>query len=204
MKKELALVISGGSGTILAQRFAMRAIESGQLSALHVILTDPARLVLAHELGPAWGKPQGFKQQLPVENELRELLHIWSDANLMAPVSSGSHRLDGTVILPCSAGMAGSLANGISRGLGQRVGDVALKQRWPFVIGIRETPMSAILLENLLTLARAGANILPPVPAFYIDHANKDSYELFLDHYCLRVLDLLGIETTGPGLRWTS
>ncbi len=204
MKKTLALVISGGSGTILAQRFAVRALESEQLSALHIILTEPARLVLAHELGPEWGQPQGFRQRLQVADELRELVHIWPDANLMAPVSSGSYRLDGTVILPCSAGMAGSLANGISRGLGQRVGDVALKQRWPLVVGIRETPMSAILLENLLTLAHAGASILPPVPAFYIDQKEKDSYELFVDHYCLRVLDLLGINCTGTGLRWRS
>jgi len=202
MKKELALVISGGSGTVLAQRFAVRALESGQVSVLHIVFTEPACLVLAYELGPKWGKPQGFKQQLPVTDELRELVQVWSDADLMAPVSSGSHLLGGTVILPCSAGMAGSLANGISRGLGQRVGDVALKQRWPLVIGIRETPMSAILLENLLTLARAGASILPPVPAFYIDRKNEDSYELFLDHYCLRALDLVGIDISGPGLRW--
>ena len=98
--------------------------------------------------------------------------------------------------------MAGSIANGISRGLGQRVADVALKQRWPLVVGIRETPMSSILLDNLLRLSRAGAHVVPPVPAFYVGEQENDAMEQFIDHYCLRVLDLVGIHTEGRSLRW--
>jgi len=108
----------------------------------------------------------------------------------------------GVVIVPCSAGMAGSVANGVSRGLGQRVADVALKQRWPLILGVRETPMSAVLLENLLTLARAGAHIVPPVPAFYLRPDPAASWEAFMDHYALRIMDLLGFELPGEGLRW--
>ena len=76
------------------------------------------------------------------------------------------HHLDVYVGVSAGAFVAASLANGISRGLAQRVADVALKQRWPLLIGIRETPMSSILLENLLRLAHAGAHIVPPLPAF--------------------------------------
>jgi 4-hydroxy-3-polyprenylbenzoate decarboxylase len=100
--------------------------------------------------------------------------------------------------------MAGSLANGISRGLAQRVADVALKQRWPLLIGIRETPMSTILLENLLRLARAGAHIVPPLPAFYLNPDETTAYRIFVDHFCMRLLDLLGIPTRDNGLRWRS
>jgi 4-hydroxy-3-polyprenylbenzoate decarboxylase len=106
------------------------------------------------------------------------------------------------VVLPCSSGMAGGLANGISRGLGQRVADVALKQRWPLVIGIRETPMSSILLANLLTLARAGAHIVPPLPAFYLRPDETSALRSFIDHYSLRVLDLLHIPGGREELRW--
>jgi 4-hydroxy-3-polyprenylbenzoate decarboxylase len=98
--------------------------------------------------------------------------------------------------------MVGSLANGISRGLAQRVADVALKQRWPLILGIRETPMSSILLENLLRLANAGAHIVPPLPAFYLKPDNATALRLFVDHYCLRLLDLLSIPAADDGLRW--
>jgi 4-hydroxy-3-polyprenylbenzoate decarboxylase len=120
----------------------------------------------------------------------------------MSPIASGSHPLTGVVLLPCSAGMAGSLANGISRGLAQRVADVALKQRWPLVIGIRETPMSSILLANLLTLARAGAHIVPPLPAFYLSPDDTSALRTFIDHYCVRLLDLLQIPSDREDLRW--
>jgi 4-hydroxy-3-polyprenylbenzoate decarboxylase len=98
--------------------------------------------------------------------------------------------------------MAGSLANSISRGLAQRVGDVALKQRWPLLLAIRETPMSPILLKNLLELARAGAHIVPPLPAFYLGPDETSAYPVFIDHFCMRLLDLLGIESDTDGLRW--
>jgi 4-hydroxy-3-polyprenylbenzoate decarboxylase len=98
--------------------------------------------------------------------------------------------------------MAGSLANGISRGLGQRIADVALKQRWPLLIGIRETPMSVILLENLLRLAQAGAHIVPPLPAFYLLPDEAEAQSVFIDHYCMRLLDLLGLPAEDDGLRW--
>ena len=98
--------------------------------------------------------------------------------------------------------MAGAIANGISRGLSQRVADVAIKQRWPLVLGIRETPMSPILLENLLRLARVGAHIVPPLPAFYLNPDEVSAMSVFIDHYCVRLLDLLGIDTEGSGLRW--
>jgi 4-hydroxy-3-polyprenylbenzoate decarboxylase len=200
--RELALLISGGSGTALAARFATAALESGQVERLHLVATGAASKVLAHEMGQEWASARGFRDHLRLDEELRQKIQPYSDADLAAPIASGSHRLHGTVVLPCSAGMAGSLANGISRGLAQRVADVALKQRWPLVIGIRETPMSSILLENLLRLARSGAHIVPPMPAFYLKPDEAMAQRLFVDHYCMRVLDLLDITTESVDLRW--
>ncbi len=195
MAAEYALLVSGGSGTALAARFAALALESSAVEKLHVVLTTPATKVANHEMGPEWSSARGFRDQLPVDGSLRELIHTYPDNELTATIASGSHRLSGVVVLPCSAGMAGSLANGISRGLAQRVADVALKQRWPLLLGIRETPMSAILLKNLLELARAGAHIVPPLPAFYLRPDEATAQRLFIDHYCMRLLDLLDLPT---------
>lgn len=202
MACELALAVSGGSGSVLAARFAVVALSSGAVDALHVVVTAAAGKVLHHELGAPWATSRGFSEQLPVADDVRDRIRTYTDNELTAPIASGSHPLAGVVVLPCSAGMAGALANGISRGLAQRVADVAIKQRWPLLLGIRETPMSPILLENLLRLARVGAHIVPPLPAFYLAPDEASAMSTFIDHYCLRLLDLLGIQTEGSGLRW--
>jgi 4-hydroxy-3-polyprenylbenzoate decarboxylase len=199
---ELALLVSGGSGSVLATRFAVAALESGQIDALHLVVTGPASKVLAHEMGSEWASARAIRDNLALDDDLRGRIHPYTDSDLAASIASGSHRLHGVVVLPCSAGMAGSLANGISRGLAQRVADVALKQRWPLLIGIRETPMSTILLENLLRLAQAGAHIVPPLPAFYLKPDEKTAHRIFVDHYCMRLLDLLAIPSEDNGLRW--
>jgi len=201
-ERELALVISGGSGSVLAVRFAVAALSMDDLDALHIVMTGPASKVAGHELGPEWSSAKGFRRQLPVSDEQRDRVLPWTDTDLTAPIASGSRPLDGVVVLPCSAGTAGALANGISRGLAQRVADVAIKQRWPLVLGIRETPMSPILLDNLLTLARVGVHIVPPLPAFYLEPDEATAMSTFLDHYCMRILDLLGCSTTRDELRW--
>lgn len=199
---ELALVISGASGMVLAERFAVTALSTDAVDVLHVVVTGPAGKVLAHELGPEWSSARGFRDQLAISDVLRGRIKAWSDPDLRAPIASGSHRLAGVVVLPCSAGMVGSLAHGISRGLSQRVADVALKQRWPLVLGVRETPMSAILLANLLTLARSGAHVAPPLPAFYLTPDESTALCTYLDHYCMRILDLVGIAIDRDDLRW--
>jgi 4-hydroxy-3-polyprenylbenzoate decarboxylase len=199
---EIALLVSGASGMILAARFAAVALESGHLNALHLVVSGPASKVLAHELGPEWASARGFRDHLPVSEELRARVKSWADSELTAPIASGSHPLSGVVVLPCSAGTAGALANGISRGLSQRVADVAIKQRWPLLLAIRETPMSTILLENLLGLARAGAHIVPPLPAYYLKPEEATAQRVFVDHFCMRLLDILGIPGGEPSLRW--
>jgi 4-hydroxy-3-polyprenylbenzoate decarboxylase len=200
--RELALLISGASGMVLAKRLAQMVLEHAALDVMHLVVTPPAAQVLKYELGADWASASRFRDQLQASWKTRTVIEIWSNDNLGAPIASGSHPLLGTVVLPCSAGTAGAVANGISRGLLQRAADVALKQRWPLILGIRESPMSEILLENLLRLARAGATIVPPLPAFYLVPDVQTAYEDFIDHYCLRVLDLLGIRIDRKDLRW--
>ena len=198
---EYVLAVSGASGSVLAARFAATLLAATP-AKLHVIVTSAGCKVLAHELGPEWATARGFVEQLAIDDQQRARVRAYGDNELTAPVASGSYPVAGVVVLPCSAGTAGALANGISRGLVQRVADVAIKQRWPLLLGIRETPMSPILLDNLQRLARIGVHVVPPMPAFYLVPDEATAMSTYIDHYCVRLLDLLGIPTAGQGLRW--
>jgi flavin prenyltransferase len=199
MGAELALVVSGASGARLAVRFAAMAASHPQVTALHLVLSDGARLVINDELGASFATPKGFAANLELSAPERDKIHPWGEADMNAPVASGSHLLAGVVVLPCSAATACSLAAGVSRGLGQRLGDIALKQRWPLLLGFRETPLSVVHLRALLTLTEAGAIVVPPIPAFYL---GGDEMARFADHYCMRLLDLLGLRVERDELRW--
>jgi 4-hydroxy-3-polyprenylbenzoate decarboxylase len=107
-----------------------------------------------------------------------------------APVASGSNPADAMVICPCTMGTLAAVAAGLSDNLIQRAADVMLKERRPLVLVPRETPFSAIHLENMLKLARAGAVILPANPGFY--HHPKSVDEI-VDFVVARVLDHLGV-----------
>jgi 4-hydroxy-3-polyprenylbenzoate decarboxylase len=156
--------------------------------------------VLAHELGRERTGGADLVAAAGLDPDAASKVVLHRDGELDAPIASGSYPLAGTVVLPCSAATLGALATGGGRGLVHRAGAVALKERWPLVLGFRETPLTAVHLENLRRLTYAGALVLPPIPAFYI---GGEDFERFLDHYALRVLDRLGIEDRGePGLRW--
>jgi len=177
-------------------------LREEKIQQLHLVMTAAACRVARSELGLCPADVHSFVGTLGLSEAEKSKVFLWEDEDLDAGIASGSYLLDGVIVLPCSSGMAGSLAHGISRGLGQRLGDVALKEGRTLILGIRETPMSEILLENLLRLARAGATILPPIPAFYLQKEADDAMEVFLAAYCLRVLDLLGWDLSSGDLRW--
>ena len=94
-------------------------------------------------------------------------LTVFGHEDWMAPVASGSNSADAMAICPCTMGTLGAIAGGLADNLIERAADVMLKERRPLVLVPRETPLSAIHLENMLKLARAGAAIVPPAPGFY-------------------------------------
>ena len=109
-----------------------------------------------------------------------------------APVSSGSFLTAGMIIAPCSARTLAAIATGQGDNLIHRAADVILKERRKLVLLVRETPLHEIHLENMLRLARVGAVILPPVPAFY---NHPQSVDALVDHVVMRTLDQFGIHT---------
>ncbi len=136
---------------------------------------------------------------------------VHDEHDLGAPPASGSFLTDGMIVAPCSMKSLAAIANGISENLIHRAADVALKEGRELLLLARETPLSVIHLENMLRVARAGALVVPPVPAFY---ARPRSLEEMVDHTVGRVLDHFGIEVHlvrrwgeqsagAPGLRAT-
>lgn len=185
---------------LLPRHVLGRLAELPEIERIHLVVSAGASQVLRHELGPERTGASDLAEAANLSAGAREKLVLHRDTDLDAPIASGSYRLTGTAVLPCSAGTLGALATGTARTLIHRAGAVALKESWPLVLGFRETPYSLIHLENMRRLHLAGATLLPPVPAFYI---GGEDLGRFLDHYTLRVLDRFGIQEPGEaGLRW--
>ena len=196
----LALLVTGASGMLLPRHLLGVLARHPEVERLHLVVSRGASQVLAHELGRERTGAEALVEAAGLEGAARGKVEIHRDNELDAPIASGSYRLAGTLVLPCSAGTLGALATGASQTLVHRAGAVALKEGWPLVLGFRETPLSVVHVENMRRLAWAGAVLLPPIPAFYI---GGQSMERFLDHYALRVLDRFGLrETPVSELRW--
>jgi len=201
MAARLALLVTGASGMLLPRRFLAAAAGHDAVERIHLVVSRGASQVLAHELGRERTGAEALLEAAGLAPAARAKVAIHRDNELDAPISSGSYGLAGTVVLPASAGTVGALATGVADTLVHRAAAVALKERWPLLVGFRETPLSLVHLENLRTLTYAGATVIPPLPAFYI---GGEDLERFVDAYCQRLLDHLGLGPEGPGLRWTS
>jgi len=200
MPHRLALLVSGASGMLLPRHVLGRLAAHPEIERIHLVVSAGASQVLRHELGAERTGASDLAAAAGLDEAAQAKVAVHRDNELDAPIASGSYRLSGAVVLPCSAGTLGALASGSARTLVHRAGAVALKERWPLVLGFRETPYSLVHVENMRRLLYAGAVILPPVPAFYI---GGEDLGRFLDHYTLRILDRLGIAEPGePGLRW--
>ena len=124
--------------------------------------------------------------------------HVHAADDLAAPISSGSFQTLGMIVAPCSVKTLAEIATGVTTTLISRAADVALKERRRLVLMVRETPLHAGHLKNMLSATEIGAIIAPPVPAMY---ARPQSLEEMVDHSLGRVLDLFGIDS-GRVKRW--
>lgn len=181
----LIVGISGASGVIYGVRL-LQALEALPVET-HLVMTRTAEVALAHETD--------FKVE-----DVRRLADVaFRIDDLAAAISSGSYRTIGMIVAPCSMRSLGEIAHGITSNLLTRAADVVLKERRRLVLVARETPLHAIHLRNMTTLAEMGAIIAPPVPAFYNRPKTLDDV---VDHTVGRLLDLFDLDT-GKVKRWS-
>ena len=196
---EVVVGVAGASGGLLAKRFVELALTCGQLSELHLVVSEPALQVAREEIDRGIATPADWLDRIdrPPGGIARVVLH--GNDRFDAPIASGSYPVAGMVVIPCSAGTLGAIANGISRDLLQRAADVCLKERRPLVLAFRESPYSLVHIENMRKATMAGAIVAPPSPAFYIGSPSMDR---FLDAYCARLARWVGLEVPGEDFAW--
>jgi 2,5-furandicarboxylate decarboxylase 2 len=197
-RKRIVVGISGASGSILAVELIRALARHQEVETIHVVATANALRVSASELDPPASTPAAIVQACILEDGEREKVVHHPDGDIGANIASGSYLTDSMVIIPCSSGTLAAIAHGISRGLVQRTADLTLKERRRLILVLRETPLSMIHAANILAATQAGAIVMPPIPSFYAGQ----SWEDFLTHFTMRVLDLLGLDTDPAGMRW--
>lgn len=191
--------ITGASGSVYAEALIRSLHAAGQ--AVDVSVTEAGCKVLRHELGVDAGTSgERLADALPgwLGADVAGAVRAFRSDAVEAPPSSGTALTGGTIVAPCSMGTLARVAAGFSSNLVERAADVALKEGRTLVLMPRETPLSAIHLENLTKLARLGAVILPAMPGFY--HRPRTIEDL-VGHVVGKVLDRLGLDHT-IGARW--
>ena len=189
--KVVTLAMTGASGA----EYTLRLIECLLRNHIQIqfISSQPGQIVMGMETKlKLTGSPQKMHQAMvDYFSADPELIQVYSRDQWTAPPASGSSVADAMVVCPCTMGSLASIAVGSSDNLIHRAADVAIKERKTLILVPRETPFSAIHLENMLKLARLGVVILPPNPGFY--HGVSEVSEL-IDFIVARILDQLGIE----------
>ena len=193
--KILTVALTGASGAVLARELLLLLEQDARVERIHFIASESSLRVLAEEL------------QISGRNDLvaKLLGHVsakilqHAPGDIGAPIASGSYPCEGMIVLPCSMGTLGAIANGLADNLIARVADVCLKERRPLVLCVRETPFNKIHLRNMQLAADAGATIFPVIPAFY-DHP-VDTLAMVRQYVC-RVLAHVGLPQTSA-YRWS-
>jgi 4-hydroxy-3-polyprenylbenzoate decarboxylase len=194
-KRRIALAMTGASGAIYGLRLLEQLVQNDVIEP-HLTLSQSAQKVLKVEHGIDLDLQNFQPAALKIAGAERAIYHPFDD--VAASIASGSFRVQAMVIAPCSMGCIGSIAHGISNDLIERCADVMIKERRRLVVVPRETPLSAVHLENLLALARLGVVVLPASPGFY---GQPRTVSELVDFVVARVLDHLDIShQLGP--RW--
>jgi 4-hydroxy-3-polyprenylbenzoate decarboxylase len=185
------LGITGASGAPYDARILRTLSDAG--ADVGVCASAAGRQVIALEIyGDRSMDPTDALERFVTDHGTPDV-RIWGERDYSAPYASGSSRTDAVVICPCSMASIGTIVGGAEANLIHRAAGVQLKERRKLVVVPRETPLSAIHLENLLKLRNAGADVIPAMPAFYHLPQTIDDLIAFVAG---RVVDSLGVDVT--------
>ncbi len=176
--KKIVVAVGGASGSIYAKvLFDKLEMLKSQTTSIGIVMSDNARFNWKYELGD--------------ENYQNYSFDFYQKMDFMAPFASGSAKYETMIVCPCSMGVLGRIASGVSDDLTTRAADVILKERRRLILVTRETPLSLIHINNMKTVTEAGGIICPAVPSFY---SMPDSMEALVGTVIDRVLDLAGFD----------
>ena len=186
----VVLAMTGASGADYGLRLLQCLLESG--FGVHLLISKAAQIVIHMETPLRLpGRPRAIQGYLIEHYACHpRQLRVFGQDEWTAPPASGSALTRGMVVCPCTTGTLAAIANGNSDNLLERAADVTLKEGRKLILAVRETPFSAIHLENMLRLARAGAVILPTNPGFYY---RPSTVAELVDFIVARILDQLAI-----------
>lgn len=198
MSQAVAVAITGASGAQYGLRLIECLLQAGE--QVQLMLSQAGQVVINMETDlQLRGNASEMQAQLQAHFGCpAEQLSVYGRQQWTAPVASGTNPPRAMVICPCTTGTLASVANGICDDLIDRAADVALKERRKLILVVRETPLSSIHLQNMLTLSQAGAVIMPANPGFYF---RPSGVEELIDFMVARVLDHLEVGHT-LGARW--
>ncbi|MEE2656960.1 MAG: flavin prenyltransferase UbiX [Candidatus Latescibacterota bacterium] len=190
-RKEVIVAVSGASGAVYSIRTLRALLVGGH--HVHVVLSKYGRYLLREEADFRSDKEEllEFLERI-CGGEVREgTLEEHNVNDLTSKLASGTARMDGMVVVPCAAKTLSGISVASSSNLIERAADCTLKERRPLIVVVRETPLNLIHLRNMVTIAEAGAVVLPAMPAFY---QKPETFEDLGDFIAGRILSQLGID----------
>ncbi|MEA2093398.1 MAG: flavin prenyltransferase UbiX [Pseudomonadota bacterium] len=190
-RNTISLAMTGASGAQYGLRLLECMLQAGR--RVYLMISAPGQVVIGMETEfKLPGRPVEIQRVLSERYGANQgQLQVFGREEWTAPVASGSSPPDAMVICPCTMGTLSAVAGGASKNLIERAADVILKEGRKLVIVPRETPFSAIHLENMLRLARLGVSVLPANPGFYHKPAGIND---LVDFVVARILDQLGVD----------
>lgn len=195
--KSWTIGITGASGIRYGTRLIDVMLSKLTDCELKLIVSDSALRVFLEEEGRTISQGPAFLSQLLGRNILpdeQERIQILSNRDIGACIASGSFASNGMIVVPCSMNTLAAIAHGLSQTLIHRVADVTIKEKRPLILVPRESPLSTIHLENMLSLSRLeGVRIVPAMPGFYSKPVSVDD---MVDAVVMRVLDQIGERLT--------
>jgi 4-hydroxy-3-polyprenylbenzoate decarboxylase len=184
--ENLTVATTGASGSLFLKHFLLTVDRDPRVKTVNFIASDSALRVIAEELAIE-GRSDLVRQIIGAP---AAKIQQQSNTDIAANVASGSYPADAMVVIPCSVGTLGRIANGTASRLIERAADVTLKERRPLVLCIRETPLNKIHIRNMSLAADAGATIFPLIPTFYNHPSGADA---MAHEFANRVLAHLGL-----------
>jgi 4-hydroxy-3-polyprenylbenzoate decarboxylase len=187
--ENLTVATTGASGSLFLKYLLLTLERDDRVKTVNFVASDSALRVMVEELGIE-GRSDLLRQIIGTHSHK---IHQQANADIGANVASGSYPSDAMVVIPCSVGTLGRIANGIASHLIERAADVTLKERRPLVLCVRETPLNRVHIRNMSLAADAGATIFPLIPTLYNRPA---TFEAMAQEFANRVLAHIGLRQT--------